>query len=143
MNTGSQNLSTVWRAALGLLLAAALGGCAGGPFKSGVAANAGTVYIIRAPGGIPGPYPKEVDVDGKPLGTLVSGGYFVVKLAPGKHRISTPAANKAEVELRVAPGASYYVSQEVIPAHPPAILLNRIGEKFGKRYLKYSRRIYY
>jgi Protein of unknown function (DUF2846) len=126
-----------------LLLASMLGGCAGGPFRGFAGSGEeATLYIFRAPGGIPGLYPKEILVDGKPLGSLVNGGYFRVQLTPGEHVVSTPSANKAELSLRAAKGADYYISQEVIPANPPYILLNRVGEKFGKPYIEHSRRLY-
>jgi Protein of unknown function (DUF2846) len=128
---------------MALLLAVALGGCAAGPFKGFLnSGNQATVYIFRSPGGIPGAYPKMVLVDGKPIGQLISNGYFVVRLAPGKHVISTPAANKAELTLHAMKGADYYVSQEIIPANPPYILLNRVGEEFGKRYVEQGTRLY-
>ena len=129
--------------ALAAVVAAGLGGCAGGPFKDlSTSASQGTVYILRAPGGMPGDYPKPVFIDGKVLGPLVRNSYFMVRLAPGEHRISTPAANKPELELHVVKGADYYISQEIIPANPPFILLNRVGEKFGKSYVEHSRRLY-
>jgi len=131
--------------ALGLAVVAVAGlaGCASGPFKNlSNSENQGTVYIFRAPGGIPGDYPKPVFVDGKVLGPLVRNSYFMLRLAPGEHRISTPAANKPELKLRVEKGADYYISQEIIPANPPFVLLNRVGEKFGKSYVEHSRRLY-
>ena len=128
---------------LAAVVAAGLGGCAGGPFRGlSNSANQGTIYIFRAPGGMPGDYPKPVFVDGKVLGPLVRNGYFMVQLKPGEHRISTPAANNPELKLHVAKGADYYVSQEIIPANPPFVLLNRVGEKFGKSYVEHSRRLY-
>lgn len=130
---------------LGLAVVAVtgLGGCAGGPFRDlPNSANLGTVYIFRAPGGIPGDYPKPVFVDGKVLGPLVRNGYFMVQLKPGEHRISTPAANRPELKLRVEKGANYYISQEIIPANPPFVLLDRVGEKFGKPSVEHSRRLY-
>ena len=123
-----------------LLLLAALGGCAGvdGFTHS---ANQGTVYIFRLPGGPPGVY-QPVLVDGKSIGSLDNGGYFMLRLAPGMHVISSSAPNIKKLELEVAKGADYYVSQEIIPARPPFVLFNRVGEKFGKSYVEHSRRVY-
>ena len=143
MNFRSLNSMHILRAAWPALFLVVLGGCAGGPFQIGGDAGAeATLYIFRAPGGMPGRYPKEVLIDGKSLGSLVNGGYFRVRLSPGNHVISTPSANKAKLELRAEKGASYYISQEVIPANPPYILINRVGEKFGKPYVEHSRRLY-
>jgi hypothetical protein len=126
--------------ALVLLLVIALGGCAA-ISGLGHSADRGTIYIFRMPGGVPGVY-KPILVDGKSLGSLDEGGYFMVRLTPGAHRISSPSANKAELELHVVKGADYYVSQEIIPANPPFVLFNRVGEKFGKPYVEHSRRVY-
>jgi hypothetical protein len=134
----------VARLAWPLLLAAALGGCAGGPFRGlSNSEGAATPYIFRAPGGIPGLYPKKILIDGKPLGSLVNGGYFRVRLRPGEHVISTPSANKVELKLRAVKDVDYYISQEIIPANPPYVLLNRVGEKFGKPYVAHIRRLSY
>jgi hypothetical protein len=122
------------------LLLAALGACAHGPLRA--PAESATVYIYRSPGGLPGPYPKTVFIDGKSLGLLVGNGYFKVQLAPGEHVISTPAANKAQLTLRVVKGVDYYVSQEIIPAHPPYILLNRVRQAIGKPYVERGHRLY-
>ena len=91
-----------------LLLLATLGGCAGvdGFTHS---ANQGTVYIFRLPGGPPGVY-QPVLVDGKSIGSLDNGGYFMLRLAPGMHVISSSAPNVKKLELEVAKGADYYVS---------------------------------
>lgn len=121
-----------------------LSGCAQGPFRGalGNAGNKATVYIYRSPGGVTGAYPKTIFIDGKSIGLLVGNGYFRVQLEPGDHLISTPAANKAKLTLHAAKGVSYYVSQEIIPAHPPYILLNRVKEAIGKPYVAQGRRLY-
>ena len=126
-------------AALAMVAVAGLAGCA--TSLSGGPSDAATVYIFRLPGGVPGLY-KPILVDGKSLGSLDSGGYFKVRLAPGRHVITSPSANQKKLELVVVKGADYYVSQEIIPANPPFVLLNRVGEKFGKPYVEHSRRVY-
>jgi Protein of unknown function (DUF2846) len=126
-------------AILVMVIAAGLAGCATNPFWG--ARDAATVYIFRLPGGVPGVY-KPILVDGKSLGSLDYGGYFMIRLAPGKHLITSPSANQKKLELEVVKGADYYVSQEIIPANPPFVLLNRVGEKFGKPYVERSRRVY-
>ena len=124
---------------LAMVAIAGLAGCATN--LSGSSRDAATVYIFRLPGGPPGVY-RPILVDGKSLGSLDNGGYFMVRLAPGKHVISSPSANRKELELHVVKDADYYVSQEIIPANPPFVLLNRVGEKFGKPYVEHSRRVY-
>ncbi|MBI1175036.1 MAG: hypothetical protein GC139_07190 [Sideroxydans sp.] len=123
-----------------LMLALTLSGCAGGPFKA--ADKQATVYIYRSPGGVPGPYPKTLFIDGKAVGSLVSDGYFRVQLDQGEHVFATPAANKAELTLYLAKGVTYYVSQEIIPARPPFVLINRVKESIGKPYIAQGRRLY-
>lgn len=136
----------VYRTILPALAATVLSGCAGNIFKGLGGAerqeSRATVYIYRQPGGIQGAYPKTVFVDGKSIGLLVANGYFKIYLEPGAHLISTPAANKAELRLRVAGNVDYYVSQEVIPAHPPFILINRVKESIGKPYVAHGHRLY-
>lgn len=121
--------------------AAALSGCAGGMLK-GSAADRATVYIFRSPGAMPGDYPTPVLVDGKQIGRLVSNGYLMVRLDVGEHVISSPAKNKPQLSIYAAKGLTYYVSQEVIPAHPPFILINRVKESIGQPYVAHGHRIY-
>jgi hypothetical protein len=126
-------------AVLTMAVVVALTGCATSP--SGDSREMATVYIFRLPGGVPGVY-LPIMLDGKSLGSLDSGSYFRLRLVPGKHVISSSSANSKRLELHVVKGADYYVSQEIIPARPPFVLLNRVGEKFGKPYVEHSRRVY-
>jgi|GEM_PF-4931363 len=122
-----------------MVVVAGLAGCA--TSLSDGSRDAATVYIFRLPGAPPGVY-KPILIDGISLGSLDDGGYFMVRLSPGMHIITSPSANQKKLKLEVAKGADYYVSQEIIPANPPFVLLNRVGEKFGKPYVEHSRRVY-
>jgi hypothetical protein len=132
------NSIRIFSVVMAMVAAAALAGCATGSL--GASRDMATVYIFRLPGGPPGVY-KPILVDGKSLGSLDTGGYFMVRLAPGMHVITSPSANQKKLKLEVVKGADYYVSQEIIPANPPFVLLNRVGEKFGKPYVERSRRV--
>ena len=126
-----------------LLAVATLGGCSQGPLKKQVNKDAwAKVYIYRAPGAAAGQYPTSLLIDGKQVGTLVNNGYLMVRLQHGEHVISSPARNKAELSLYAADGLTYYVSQEVIPSHPPIILINRVKEAIGKLYVERGQRLY-
>ena len=128
---------------IAMLLATTLTGCAEGPFKGLMGKDdRASVYIYRAPGAAAGEYPTSLMIDGKQIGSLVNNGYFLVRLGSGEHVISSPAKNKAELSLYAAKGITYYVSQEVIPSHPPFILLNRVKESLGKLYVARGNRLY-
>lgn len=126
-----------------LFAAATLAGCAQGPFKGLMGKDdRARVYIYRAPGAAAGEFPTAIMIDGKSIGSLVNNGYFMVRLETGEHVISSPAKNKAELSLYAAKDITYYISQEVIPTHPPFILINRVKESLGKLYVERGNRLY-
>ncbi|MEW6562650.1 MAG: DUF2846 domain-containing protein [Pseudomonadota bacterium] len=92
------------------------------------------IYIYRELGGVDTPTPTPISLDDKPLGNLVTYGYFRVVVSPGDHVISSPSWSTTPLTLHTAKGKTYYVSQELIPRQPkPIVLLNWVDENTGKR----------
>lgn len=92
------------------------------------------LYIYREAKGMTESYPRTIFVDGRPLGQLVGNTYFMLKVGPGQHVISSPGTNVSVVSVNAESGGTYYFSQEVIPSiKAPFILLNKVDEATGKQ----------
>lgn len=92
------------------------------------------LYIYREAKGMTESYPRTIFVDGRPLGQLVGNTYFMLKVRPGPHVISSPGTNVSVVSVNAESGGTYYLSQEVIPSlKSPFILLNKVDEATGKQ----------
>jgi hypothetical protein len=125
-----------------ILVLLSLAGCAtgiGGKDRM----NGATIFVYREAGGVNGPYPKAVLLDGRAAGKLTANGFLEIAVTPGKHVISSPAANPASVTLIAEKGKSYYVSQEIIPTMPVFhVLLNRVNDTLGSQSVARARRVY-
>ncbi|HXH64023.1 MAG TPA: DUF2846 domain-containing protein [Mariprofundaceae bacterium] len=99
-----------------------LGGCATVPMASLDKDNqaktfqappqASRIYIYRNEN-MGGAIPMAVSVDGKTVGQTGPKTYFMLDVAPGKHRIESLTENVASLTLNTEQGKSYYVWQEV------------------------------
>jgi len=67
------------------------------------------VYIVRDwqwKGVLP-----DVVVDGKTIGKSASGTFFLVRLAPGIHRLGSPSQPRSQIDVEVDSGNNYFISQ--------------------------------
>lgn len=93
-----------------------------------------SLIIYREAKGVTESYPRTIFVDGRSLGQLVGNTYFILKVNPGQHVISSPETNVSVVSVNAESGGTYYISQEVIPSlKAPFILLNKVDEVTGKQ----------
>lgn len=104
-----------------------LSGCASGPDLKGQPFFTGpvesrpdlaTVYFYRTAASVGYGVAPTITVDGKPVGSLPSGGYFKTTLPAGKYHIKsttppivTNSVNKA-FDLTVANGNVYFIADE-------------------------------
>lgn len=107
---------------LAVALLSLLGGCATVPMASLEKDNQAKmfrapphesrIYIYRNEN-MGGAIPMAVSVDGRTVGQTGPKTYFMLDVAPGKHRIESLTENVATLTLNTEPGKSYYVWQEV------------------------------
>ena len=91
-------------------------GCsASGPKFSAlpIAPDRGVVYIYR-PGSIVGGAVKGgVEVNGKNIGSISSGGYLTAVCPPGSTKVSAETEAKNEISVDVKPGQANYVRTSI------------------------------
>lgn len=75
------------------------------------AAGPATIYFLR-PTGIIAPYSPDVELDGRKVGELSAGTYFVVKAPSGHHALKIPGifmAGSWEGDVSLAAGTTYFI----------------------------------
>jgi uncharacterized protein DUF2846 len=98
-----------------LLFLAVLAGCSTAqtityePQNQSLDGRQGQIYFIRHPSVLSGFGAPPIKVDGKLVGELAAGTYFVVQRPPGTHKITVQDFSKeCETDVRFEPGMSHY-----------------------------------
>jgi hypothetical protein len=86
-----------------------------------------------------GVYPK-VFCDGASLGQIHSGRFFILRLLPGKH-ILTSTDDLSQIELDVANGQTYCVEASMIPSseggsNRPVGKISLVSNEIGESQIK-------
>jgi hypothetical protein len=71
------------------------------------------IYVYRESAFIAGGVKHKLQLDGKPIGEMIQGGYMVLEVVPGKHTLVARAENDAILNSTLEPGKNYYVKQEL------------------------------
>lgn len=104
-----------------------LSGCIGGPDLEGQpfftppavsSPDKATVYFYRTPVTIGGPVTATIQIDGKVINKLPSGGYFKVSVPAGKYRVESiapPIVGKTskQFDINVENGKVYFIADQV------------------------------
>jgi hypothetical protein len=67
------------------------------------------LYVARSPGSAGGSTEFKLTVDGKELGSITPGTYYLVVLDPGRHSIAAASMfNSVKTELTTEPAKNYF-----------------------------------
>jgi hypothetical protein len=129
-------------AAVLVLVAVLLGGCASVPMASmeadsraktfSVPADKSLIYVYRNEA-MGGAVAMTVALNGKLAGQSGPKTYFMFEVEPGTHELSSLAENQSSVKIVTLPGRAYYVWQEVkMGLFQPRTSLQEVDERTGK-----------
>jgi hypothetical protein len=81
------------------------------------------IYVFRLSSFVGSVYTARFEIDGKPLGNLGNGSYFVRHVPPGKHQIKMKktfleTGAEHELEIDTQAGQTYYVQYFLNPPTP-------------------------
>ncbi|RYF93531.1 MAG: hypothetical protein EON95_08620 [Caulobacteraceae bacterium] len=101
------------------------------------AAGMGKIIVYRESVFVAGGYPLDVrygpDFNGNNIGTLYSGQYLVMEVAPGTHVISARKDGADPIVIEIEPGDAYFVKGVAmgLGASPPTIITSVAREDFA------------
>ncbi|MCI5058576.1 MAG: DUF2846 domain-containing protein, partial [Flavobacteriales bacterium] len=100
-----------------------------------------TLYIVR-PAQVAVAIKFKVQIDGSYAGFTRGRKYIKKTLSPGTHKIQSKAENMAEYDLKVEPGKTYYIKQQVtlgVTARNELVLLDETNGKAALEKCKPSK----
>lgn len=72
------------------------------------------IYVYRESGFFAGGVKHKFQLDGKPIGEMIQGGYMVLEVVPGKHSLVARAENDAILNSTLEAGKNYYIKQALV-----------------------------
>lgn len=135
-----------------IAIMAVLGGCATVPMASALLDNqaktftapAGkaNLYVGRSGNPVGGGIAFQVTVDGKNLGSIGPGCYYLIAVEPGRHSVSVSSnENSAQTKIEASANNNYFVEVYATMGLATArVGINQLDEEHGKSMVNRGKR---